>query len=57
VKAIDLADQYTSLTGCRSLDLLHVSAAVIAGSDRFVTADRRQSVVARRAGLLTSRIG
>lgn len=47
--AIDLADQHTSRVGCRSLDLLHISAAMISASDRFVTADRRQSVVARRA--------
>ena len=55
-KAIELAD-HTARIGCRSLDLLHVSAAMISASDRFVTADQRQSVIARRAGLLTTRIG
>jgi predicted nucleic acid-binding protein len=55
-RAIDLADRYASRIGCRSLDLLHVSAAIITASDRFVTADRRQSTVARRAGLLTTRL-
>ncbi|MGH7860565.1 MAG: type II toxin-antitoxin system VapC family toxin [Candidatus Binatia bacterium] len=55
-RAIALADQHSSRVGCRSLDLLHVSAAMISASDRFVTADRRQSQVARRAGLLTTRV-
>jgi hypothetical protein len=55
--AIELANQHTSRVGCRSLDLLHVSAAMITASDRFVTADRRQSTVARRAGLVTTRVG
>jgi len=56
-RAIELADQHASRVGCRSLDLLHVSAAMISASDRFVTADRRQGTIARRAGLLTTRIG
>ena len=55
-KAIELADHHTSGVGCRSLDLLHVSAAMTSGSDRFVTADRRQGTVARRAGLPTNRV-
>ncbi len=56
-KAIELADRHTPRVGCRSLDLLHVSAAMISASDRFVTADRRQGTVARRAGLQTTRVG
>jgi predicted nucleic acid-binding protein len=55
-KAIELANQHTARLGCRSLDLLHVAAAVLSGSRRFVTADRRQSQVARRAGLLATRL-
>lgn len=55
-KAIELANQHTARLGCRSLDLLHVAAAVLSGSQRFLTADRRQSQVARRAGLLTTRL-
>lgn len=55
--AIELGNQHTSRVGCRSLDLLHVSAAMILASGRFVTADRRQGAVARRAGLLTTRVG
>jgi hypothetical protein len=56
-RAIDLANHHTSRLGCRSLDLLHVASAMISGSSRFVTADRRQSTVARRAGLVTTRLG
>jgi hypothetical protein len=56
-RAIELADHHAWRVGCRSLDILHVAAAMIAGSDHFVTADRRQSTVARRAGLSTTRVG
>ena len=56
-RAIELADRHTSRVGCRSLDLVHVAGAIMSGSRRFVTADRRQSTVARRAGLATTRIG
>ncbi len=56
-KAIELANHHTSRLGCRSLDLLHVAAATISGSRRFVPADLRQSTVARRAGLVTTRLG
>ncbi|MCC6765928.1 MAG: type II toxin-antitoxin system VapC family toxin [Deltaproteobacteria bacterium] len=55
-RAVELADRHTPRLGCRSLDLLHVSAAAVSASDRFVTADRRQSGMARRAGLVTTRI-
>lgn len=55
-RAIELADRHTPRLGGRSLDLLHVSAATVSASDRFVTADRRQGAVARRAGLVTTRI-
>jgi predicted nucleic acid-binding protein len=54
--AIELAGRHSARVGCRSLDLLHVSAAMLSATDRFVTADRRQSTVARHAGLLTTRI-
>jgi hypothetical protein len=55
-RAIDLADRYSARVGCRSLDLLHVAAALESATRRFVTADRRQGVVARRAGLQATRI-
>ncbi len=55
-RAIELAERHTARLGCRSLDLLHVSAAMLSASDHFVTADRRQSTAARRAGLVTTRV-
>ena len=55
-RAIELADRHTSHVGCRSLDLLHVSAAMLSAIGGFVTADRRQGTVARRAGLVTTRL-
>ncbi len=55
-KALELANRFTPRVGSRSLDLLHVAAAILARSDPFVTADRRQSTVARQAGLRTTRI-
>lgn len=55
-KAIELANQHTGRLGTRSLDLLHVAAAVLSGCDRFVTADRRQSGAARRAGLRLTQV-
>lgn len=55
-RAIDLANQHAARVGCRSLDLLHVAAALEANVERFVTADQRQATIARRAGLSTTRI-
>ena len=55
--AVELAGLHTSRLGCRSLDLLHVAAAMMSASARFVTADRRQGTVARRAGLPATRLG
>ena len=55
-KAIELANQHTARIGCRSLDVAHVAAAVLSGCERFVTADLRQSRIARRAGLRTTRL-
>jgi predicted nucleic acid-binding protein len=55
-QGLELAHQHTARLGCRSLDVLQVAAAVLAGIERFVTADRRQSQLARRAGLPTTRL-
>ena len=55
-KALELSSRYTQRVGSRSLDLLHVAAAVLAHSDRFVTADQRQGAIARRVGLRTTRL-
>jgi predicted nucleic acid-binding protein len=55
-KATELANQHTARLGSRSLDLLHVAAALLSGATHFVTADRRQGQVARRSGLRTTRL-
>ena len=52
-EAIRLSREFTAETLARSLDILHVAAAVTEGADPFFTADERQAAVARRAGLRT----
>jgi len=46
-----LSRDHASETLCRTLDLLHVSLARVAGASRFVTGDARQASLARRAGM------
>ena len=46
-----LGEAYLTETGIRSGDLLHVASAVVLGAREFLTFDRRQAVLARRAGL------
>jgi hypothetical protein len=50
-KAVDLAREHTAAAGCRSLDILHVAAALTLNADLFYTFDQRQHALARRAGL------
>jgi predicted nucleic acid-binding protein len=38
--------------GTRSLDILHVAAAIVLGSREFLTFDHRQASLARAAGLI-----
>ena len=40
------------VTGCRTLDTLHVASARVLGLGRLVTTDRRQAALAERAGLV-----
>jgi hypothetical protein len=42
----------TPVIGCRTLDVLHVAAAKLAGSTEFCTIDSRQSILAGRVGLI-----
>ena len=42
--------------GARSLDVLHVAAAVTTQSEQFGSLDQRQKVLARKAGLKVVRI-
>jgi predicted nucleic acid-binding protein len=46
-----LGEAHVTETGVRSGDLFHVASAVVLGAREFVTFDRRQAALARRAGL------
>ena len=46
-----MARQYTARLLCRTLDILHVAAAELAGADRIVTGDMRQQKLAKAVGL------
>jgi predicted nucleic acid-binding protein len=50
-EAMNLSQLYTADTLARSLDVLHVAIAVISNADMFLTGDKRQCAVARKAGL------
>jgi predicted nucleic acid-binding protein len=50
-RAEQLARRHTAALGARSLDILHVAAALALGATRFVTSDRRQASLARAADL------
>ena len=49
--AINLSKNHSSITGSRSLDILHVASALSISSDRFLSLDERQSKLAALAGL------
>ncbi len=51
VRAAVLAEKHSPQTGTRSLDLLHVAAALECGSADFVSYDKRQRKVAAAEGL------
>jgi len=51
VRAAVLAEKHSRHTGTRSLDLLHVAAALECGSADFVSYDERQRKVAAAEGL------
>lgn len=50
-EAEKLADKYSATLGIRSLDILHVAAAVVNGAKDFLTFDKRQGALAGAAGL------
>lgn len=50
-KAHELSDRYTPVSATRTLDLLHVAAALLNGADEMITFDERQRQVARSEGL------
>ena len=49
--AESLSAEHTVSTGARSLDILHVAAALILMTDEFVSFDHRQRSLAAKAGL------
>lgn len=50
-EAVQLSRRHAMKTLCRSLDVLHVAAAIEIGCTKFVSGDQRQLAVARAAGL------
>ena len=50
-KAAELSDRHGTIVGTRTLDVLHVAAALLLGTRRFFTFDQRQGALAERAGL------
>lgn len=50
-EAESLSRRHTAVLGARSLDILHVAAAIRLGVSVFVTHDDRQANVAKAAGL------
>ncbi len=50
-KAMELADRHSSGLGTRSLDLLHVAAALLLKADIFFSFDERQRQAAKAEGL------
>jgi hypothetical protein len=51
-----LSRRHTAILGARSLDILHVAAAIVLGAPAFVTNDDRQARLARAAGLRVTRL-
>ena len=50
-KASQLAQKYTAGFGTRTLDLLHLAAAILLGARQLLTFDERQRQAAEREGL------
>lgn len=54
--ADELGETHTIALGVRTLDLLHVAAAVSLGAKKFLTCDARQLSLARATGLRAEKI-
>jgi predicted nucleic acid-binding protein len=50
-KSVELTQAHSANTGCRTLDVLHVAAAVTLGFREFATSDIRQFRLAAHLGL------
>ncbi len=53
IEAERLSASHSEKLGTRSLDILHVSAALVAGCRLFITFDARQARLAKAAGMKT----
>lgn len=53
LEAERLSASFSEKLGVRSLDILHVAAALVAGAGEFWTFDTRQAALAKAAGLKT----
>ncbi len=52
IEARRLASRWTPRLGTRTLDILHVAAAIVLGAETFHTFDARQKKLAKAAGLV-----
>jgi predicted nucleic acid-binding protein len=52
-----LSRKHASALGTRSLDVLHVATALVLGASSFVTADLRQTKLAKLAGMRVTCLG
>jgi hypothetical protein len=50
-EADELSAGHSATLGCRTLDIIHVAAALVLGAKEFVTFDTRQGALAKQAGL------
>ncbi len=50
-KTAELADRYSARLGTRSLDLMHIAAALLLGAETFFSFDERQLKAAKAEGL------
>ena len=50
-KADELSAGHSAALGCRTLDIIHVAAALVLGATEFVTFDGRQGALAKQVGL------
>jgi predicted nucleic acid-binding protein len=55
-RAEELSKRFTSRSGSRSLDLLHVASSLLIPCRDFLTFDDRQAVAAQKAGLRIVRL-
>jgi predicted nucleic acid-binding protein len=46
-----ISDRFSSLTGARTLDALHVAVAHLLGAKEFVTSDKKQAALAKCIGI------